>query len=179
MSVLEPRLNEAIRKLESVEEKTNKYLNRDMRKLLNSIVIREMKSIARAMNLPQHFINGIKFRKTGPNIGEVINTWGGTYNSSGQFAAPLALWFNYGTARHWIQPKTPGGVLTWIAGEGSNANAIFYKGNAQPGQRMYSKGHYVSGLPRTEAMEIGLARGMKLLSMKIDRESEGELKDNG
>ena len=177
MAVLEPLLNEAVRKLEAVEKNTNKYLNSNMRKLFNSIVIPEMKSIATAMNLPKDFVDGIKFRKTGENTGEVVNTWGGTYNSSGQFAAPLALWFNYGTARHWIQPKTPGGTLSWIAGGGNNANAIYFQGGAKEGQRMYSKGHYVSGLPRTEAMETGLARGMKLLKEKIDREAEGDLKE--
>ena len=42
---------------------------------------------------------------------------------------------------------------------------------------MFSKGHYVSGLPRTEAMEIGLERGMKRLKESIAKVSEGELKD--
>ena len=111
MSAVDPILNNAIRKLESVEKKTNQYLDRKMSYLFRTYVIPEMQAIALAMNLPKEFAEGIKFRKTGTNKGQVINTWGGsTYTSAGKLAKPLALWFNYGTPRHWIEPKNPDGV---------------------------------------------------------------------
>lgn len=133
-------IDNLIVKLQNVKPKTEEYLDDNMQSLYEQYVIPEVKSIAMAMNLPQKFIDGIKFVKTGKNEGKVINTWG-TPNK------PLARWFNYGTKAHFIAPV---GALSlhWITKEGTHA---------------FSKGHMVRGLPKTNAMEIGIDVGMNRL----------------
>lgn len=173
MSVLSAPLKEAIRKLEAIEEDTNDYLNEHMDDLYDTYVIPEMKSVALAMNLPPGFADGIEFIKSGKNHGRIINTWGTR-------RVPLALWFNYGTKAHWIAPVNAK-ILSWIsagAAAGRNSGAIFFQNFLnKPGNRMYSKGHYVSGLPRTEAMEIGLRHGIKSLKEALPSKTRGELKN--
>ena len=129
-----------------------------MEPLVNFTIILEIKSIAMAANIPQGFIDGVKFVKTGPNKGQIINTWGTDEK-------PLAIWFNYGTNQHWIEPK-PGGVLAWEGGGGRHATAIYFQGEKSAGTK-FSKGHYVSGVPRTEAME----RGYNIVKKRLAEEA--------
>ncbi len=141
-------IDSLIEKLENVEPNTQEYLDDNMQSLYEKHVIPEVKSIAMAMNLPRKFIDGIKFVKTGKNEGKVINTWG-TPNK------PLARWFNYGTKSHFIAPI---GALSlhWITKEGAHA---------------FSKGHMVRGLPKTNAMEIGIDVGMARLKSSTQKET--------
>ncbi len=147
-------IDNLIRKLQNIEPQTQEYLDDNMQSLYEQHVIPEMKSVAMAMNLPRKFIDGIKFVKTGKNEGKIINTWG-TPNK------PLARWFNYGTKAHFIAPI---GALSlhWITKEGRDA---------------YSKGHMVSGLQKTNAMEIGLERGMKELKTNTRKDTSDFLID--
>ncbi len=143
-------IDNLIGKLQNVKPQTEQYLDDNMQSLYEQYVIPEVKAIAMAMNLPQKFIDGIKFVKTGKNEGKVINTWG-TPNK------PLSKWFNYGTKAHFIAPI---GALSlhWITKEGGHA---------------FSKGHMVSGLPKTNAMEIGIELGMK----KLEADSKKDIGD--
>jgi len=154
---------------EELKKEINKILDDFMEPLVNATIIDEIKSVAQAANLPQSFIDGVKFRKTGENIGEVINVWG-------TVDKPLAKWFNYGTTQHWIEPKDPEGVLAFPASQGRNASAIFFKGESKGKDTLFSKGHYVSGVPRTEAMEIGYNVGKKRLAVEAGKIIEKELR---
>lgn len=151
---------------EEVRKEIDKILDDFMEPLVNFTIITEIKAIAQAANIPQGFIDGVKFVKTGANKGDVINTWGTDEK-------PLAIWFNYGTTMHWIEPK-PGGVLAWEGSGGKHATAIYFQGEKSAGTK-FSKGHYVSGVPRTEAMERGYNIGKKKLAEEAAKIVQKEL----
>ncbi len=150
---------------EEVRKSIDEILDDFMEPLFNFTIITEIKAIAQAANIPQGFIDGVKFVKTGPNKGQIINTWGTDEK-------PLAIWFNYGTTQHWIEPKA-GGVLAWEGG-GRHATAIYFQGEKSAGIK-FSKGHYVSGVPRTEAMERGYTIGKKRLAEEASKIIQKEL----
>ena len=150
-----------------IRKEVDKILDDFMEPLVNQTIITEIKAVAAAANIPQGFIDGVKFRKTGPNKGDVINTWGTNEK-------PLALWFNYGTTQHWIQPTKPDGVLAWQGKPGRNAAAIYFQGGKDEGKK-FSKGHYVSGVPRTEAMEIGFNVGKVRMASEAGKIIQREL----
>lgn len=154
---------------EEVRKEIDVVLDDFMEPLVDSTIIAEIKALGYAANMPQSFIDGVKFRKTEANKGVVINTWGTEEK-------PLAKWFNYGTTTHWIQPKDPEGVLAWQAGgEGSSAAAIFFRGESRKGDTLFSKGHYVAGVPRTEVMERGFQIGKKRLVVEAGKIVKDEL----
>ncbi len=139
-----------------------------MEPLVNFTIIAEIKSISMAANIPQKFIDGVKFVKTAPNKGKVINTWG-TQD------VPLARYFNYGTTLHWIEPKTAKALAFPNTG-GTHARAIYFQGAKNKGNTAFSKGHYVSGVPRTEAMERGFNIGKKRLAEEAGKIIQKELR---
>ena len=69
---------------------------------------------------------------------------------------------------------SPGGVLAWGGKEGKNATAIYFQGEKPEGTK-FSKGHYVSGVPRTEAMEIGFNIGKKRMAVEASKIIQREL----
>ncbi len=147
---------------EDVKRNINELLDDYMEPLMNGTIVAEIKSLAYAANMPQGFIDGVQFRRTEPNKGEIINTWGTDLK-------PLAIWFNYGTDTHWIEPLKEGGVLAFPAREGSNPSAIFFQGESREGDIIFSKGHYVAGVPRTEVMERGFQIGKKRLTTEAGK----------
>jgi len=151
---------------EEIRKEIDEILDDFMEPLVDFTIITEIESIAQAANIPQGFIDGVKFVKTGPNQGDVINTWGTEEK-------PLAIWFNYGTVQHWIEPKNSK-VLAWEGKSGSHATAIYFQGEKNTGT-MFSKGHYVSGVPRTEAMERGFNIGKERLSAEASKIVQKEL----
>ncbi len=156
---------------EDLRNQINEILDANMEQLFNDFVVDEIRVIAAAANMPRHFIDGVKFVKTGKNEGEIINTWGSKDE-------PLAKWFNYGTTMHWIEPKDADGVLAFPATGGRNASAIFYQSGATEGDTMFSKGHYVSGVPRTEVMEIGYKVGSANLAEEAGKIVNKELEQD-
>ncbi len=156
---------------EELKEQINSILDANMEDLFNDYIVDEIRIIAAAANMPKHFIAGVKFVKTGRNEGEIINTWGSQEE-------PLAKWFNYGTSQHWIEPLDPDGVLAFPATGGRNPSAIFFQGGQKEGDTLFSKGHYVSGVPRTEVMEIGYKIGSKRLAVEAGKIVEKELENN-
>lgn len=163
--------------MREAKRKVNDQLDKGMEGYYNNFVIPEIMRISRASNLPEQFINGFKFVKTARNRGKIINTWG-TPNK------PLAKWFNYGTkAKIWIQPKKEGGVLAWAskgASGGRNPSAINYQSLKTPkkGATIFDKGHYISGQPKTEAMERGVESSKKSLIRNVTTDVEGKMKNN-
>lgn len=155
-----------------IKKQIDKILDDFMIPLMNETIVSQIKILAQAANLPQGFVNGVKFRRTAPNKGEIINTWGTEKK-------PLAIWFNYGTIQHWIEPLDPDGVLAWEGRSGRNASAIYFQGESKEGDMMFSKGHYVSGIPRTEVMERGFELGKKILAEEAGRIVKQELEYTG
>ena len=154
---------------EDIRKEIDVVLDAFMEPLVVETIIAEIKALGYAANMPQSFIDGVKFRKTEANKGVVVNTWGTDEK-------PLAKWFNYGTTTHWIEPKDPEGVLAWTAADGKHATAIFFQGQAREGDTLFSKGHYVSGVPKTEVMERGFQIGKKRLVAEAGKIVRSELK---
>ncbi len=151
---------------EKVKIEINKILDDFMIPLMNYTIVAEIKSIAAAANIPKSFANGVKFVRTAPNKGKIINTWGTD-------KVPLAKYFNYGTTKHWIAPVNAT-ALAW-SGKGTHATAIFFEGSGNKKDTIFDKGHYVSGVPRTEAMEIGFRIGKKRLAEEAAKLIQKEL----
>lgn len=131
-------------------DQVDEILDTNMEFIMNTYFIPEVKAAARAANLPGGFIDGIAFRKTDKNQGDVVNTWGSDEK-------PLALWFNYGTKDHGSLGDYP---LHWV--------------DKVTGEDIYAM--YVRGVPRTEAMEIGMALGKKRLIQEVPRFVEARLR---
>jgi len=153
---------------EEVRKEIDKILNDFMEPLMNATIVAEIKAIADAANMPQGFKDGVKFVRTDNNKGQIINTWGTDEK-------PLARYFNYGTTMHWIEPVTAK-ALAFPGTSGRNATAIYFQGEKTPAGTMFSKGHYVSGVPRTEAMEIGFRTGKKRLAEEAAKIVKKELR---
>ena len=126
--------------LNSGVNQVNQILDENMIFLINSIMIPEIRAVAMASNVPDGFVTGIKFIKTGDNEGEIINTWGTK-------ELPLAKWFNYGTRDH-------GSLGNW---------PLHWKGKG--GEDIYAM--YVRGVPKTLVMETGIQIGTQQLREQV------------
>ncbi len=149
------QVQQVIDEINELEPRTKESIQANLGIYIEETFIFEMRSMALAMNLPDKFVDGIGYRITGPMAFKLFNTWGTAEK-------PLAKWFNDGTTDHWIAPLGDY-PLHWKAGDAEsarNASAIFFE-NAEisEGDDIYSYGHMVSGLPKTEAMERGITRG--------------------
>jgi len=138
------QVQQAIDELLQLDPLTRKYIEDNLESLIAEHVIPEMQSVARAMNLPRHFVDGIKFKIVGPLHAKIFNVWGTQEK-------PLSKWFNDGTNDHFIAPLGDW-LLHWKTPLGNDA---------------YSRGHMIRGLPKTEAMEIGIAIGMRRLKTAV------------
>jgi len=139
---IDAKLTESVNLVEST-------LDDNMVHLMNLYYIPEIKSVARAANLPQGFVDGIKFVKTGSNKGKIINTWGDNKK-------PLAKWFNYGTKDHGPLGDKP---MHWKS--------------KKTGEDIYAM--FVRGVPRTLAMEKGMELGNKRLKQEAPKFIEAKL----
>lgn len=118
-----------------------------------------MKMAAQAANMPLGFIEGIEIERVDDHHWKIVNNW---TNDNGD---PLATWFEYGTDRHWIEPKDPDGFLVWESKgpESGHSKAIYSKrADNYEGKLLFSKGHYVTGLPDLEPMARGFKIGVEL-----------------
>ncbi len=137
-------------KIREAVDFVDSLLNEHMVELMNTWLIPEVKSAALAANVPQGFVDGIHFVKTGDNEGKIINTWGTE-------ELPLALWFNYGTKDH-----------------GSLGNWPLHWKSKTTGKDIYAM--YVRGIQRTDAMQIGIELGIKRLKVEVPKWVEVRLK---
>ena len=154
---------------EEVRKEIDSILSDFMEPLANFTLVAETKAIGYAANVPQGFIDGIKFVKTGPNKGALINTWGDD-------KTPLAIYFNYGTSLHWVESTTPGKPLAFPNTGGTHARAIYFQGQKSKGDTAFSMGHYVSGVPKTEVMERGYNIGKKKMAEEASKIVQKELR---
>jgi len=135
------QLDTSILQVLMLEPASNDYIEEHLDELMFKYVIPEIKIIAMSMNMPQGFIDGVKFLRTGRFNVKIINTWVTRQK-------PLALWFNYGTKDH--GPKFAD-YLHWI--------------DKATGKHIYAK--WVRGVPKTLAMARGIEAGMNKLKSNI------------
>ena len=109
---------------------------------------------SQAANMPKSFIDNIKLKAHSKTHYTIENKW-----KKGD--KPLAIFFEYGTRDHWIEPVNAQ-VLAWASGgpESGQKKAIYSKrADNTKGNMLFSKGHYVSGLPAYEPMTRGFKIG--------------------
>ncbi len=153
----ETQVTKLIDKLEELEDTTNDYLDSNMEAWYDEFIVEEIKRIATAMNLPQKFVDGVAFVKTGKNEGKVINTWGTQEK-------PLAKWFNDGTTNYDIS-STGDWPLHWVSASGDD---VYVSTKNKPVHH--------PGFPKTQAMEIGIQIGQKELQERARQETNSYLK---
>lgn len=129
------QIDYTIIKVKQLTTSTQIYINDHLLELCNDWIVPEIQSISLGMNMPKGFADGVKAVQSGKNRVKIINTWGTPEK-------PLAKWFNYGTKDH--GPKIAP-LLHWI--------------DKRTGKHIYAK--WVRGVPKTNAMEIGIKAGWK------------------
>ena len=135
-----------------IEPLVQEYIADNLQQLMDEYVVNEIKSVSRAMNLPQHFIDGVKAVIISPLHVKIINTWG-------TVKVPLAKFFNDGTQDHFIAPLGDW-LLRWVTPLGNIGR---------------SPGHMIRGIQKSEAMEIGIRIGMKKLKTAVLKNSKVEV----
>ena len=138
--------------------------------IVRDIVFDEVRRAAEAAGMPQGFVDALEFNEIGPGEYEIVNDWSRPPDKWRETPYPLAKWFEYGTDRHWVAPRGKAAgfsdVLTWIRGDPDKdrPQAIYSKSYEPPeGTRLFSKGHYVSGIPAIEPMHRGFEQGLRRL----------------
>ena len=109
---------------------------------------------AQAANMPKKFIENIKLISHSATSFTIENSWS-------KDDKPLAVFFEYGTDDHWIEP-VKGDVLAWASEgpESGQKKAIYSKrADNKKGNMLFSKGHFVSGIPAYEPMTRGFKIG--------------------
>ncbi len=138
-------------------------------KIIKETVMAEMIRSAQAAGMPKKFIDHIHIKKRSKYTYHIINDW------KGPKGEPLAVYFEFGTDRHWIEPKSHKGVLAFPAPDKASqkhAKAIYYKGgNKKPGEMVFSKGHYVSGIAPLEPMSRGFDIGVERMKEALGNTS--------
>ena len=153
--------------INDIEREVAPFIRDNMKKWIEETVLKRILSFCRAANMPQSFIDHIHIEIVDGQYA-IVNDW---KNSEGK---PLSIFFEHGTVDHWISPRTggfvTGGVLAWPAVPGKHGSAIYYQSGVAPGTMLFSKGHYVTGLPKLEPMHKGMKKGMDELKRRIKKE---------
>ena len=167
----------------------------DLEGLVMQHVYDEMVRSAEAAAMPDKFIDGIKMVQVGKMEWEIYNDWH-EYDEKYNKLKPLAAWFEDGTGGPvsiWVSPRAAE-ALAWKSegpeqGHGSaiyskrakqgrggptlppatEGPALPHEGNEQPW--LFSKGHYVTGVPKTESQKTGFERGMLALAHALGVEA--------
>ena len=132
--------------------------------IIERTVLLEVKRSAEAANMPQGFIDNIKLIKESDSKYVIKNDW----NKDG---VPLALFFEWGTRDHWIEPRTAQ-VLAWpSSGPDSGSKKAIYskRHDNKKGNMLFSKGHYVKGIDRYESMSRGFDIGIDKMKHELER----------
>jgi len=143
------KFDSASMQLNEAKDMVNEILDTNMEFLMEKYMLPEIKRAAQAANVPEGFVLGIEFIRTGDNEGDVINTWGTE-------ELPLAKWFNWGTRDHGSKGNWP---LRWRS--------------KKTGVMIFAQ--YVRGVPKTNAMEIGMDLGIEKLQQEVPKFVEAEL----
>ena len=143
--------------LESIEE------------LIEKTVLAEMIMAAQAANAPASFIKNIKLEKVSDTEYRIVNDWH-TFDPRTGKKVPLARFFEYGTTRHWVEP-VDAKALAWSSGgpQSGRSQAIYSKrADNTKGGKLFSKGHYVSGIIGYEPMNTGFKHGIAKMKQILE-----------
>ena len=135
--------------------------------IIYDTIIPEMRAAGYASGVPEEFIKHIKVRKVSDRHYCIFNDW---TDDTGK--KPLALWFEHGTKRHWVQPKDPDGVLAWPSGgpESGSSRARFSKRfDNTKNNMLFSKGHWIDPIPPYGSMGFGWKQGLPKLKNAIQQ----------
>jgi len=158
----------------TLRQEINNFVKQNAEQWLRETVLEEAKRHSRAANMPPAFTNSIRLKRAGRGF-KLENAW----RKSGK---PLAIFFEFGTRDHWVAPLSPKGVLAWHAPDQNktrHGKAIYFKRHGvKKGDKLFSKGHFVSGLPRLEPMHQGYRAGRRLLRDKIKTEITKKFTNN-
>ena len=137
----------------------------DIEATIVETIHQEMVMASQAAGMPDKFIENIKLHKISDTKYIIENAW----EDNGK---PLAVWFEYGTTDHWIEPRNPRGVLAFpkpAEGMQRHSSAIYFKSHKpDAGEMVFSKGHYVSGLPALEPMSRGFKIGSERMKERLN-----------
>ena len=136
----------------------------DIEATIVETIYQEMIMSSQAAGMPDDFIDNIKLTKISESHYEIENAWQ-------RDNKPLAVWLEYGTTTHWVEPKTPGGVLAFPKPKEGNQRhgaAIYFKSyKPDEGEMVFSKGHYVRGIPALQPMTTGFKIGQQRMAEKL------------
>ena len=118
-------------------------LENEIPRLIERHLLEPTIRLASAANMPTGFIKGIKLKQDGKNY-IIYNDW------TGEKGEPLAEFFEYGTKRHYIAPKSRGDPAA------KGAKSLHWM---KDGLTFFSKGHYVSGITAYNVMKTGISNG--------------------
>jgi len=126
--------------------------------VVDDTILKSIKTVARAANMRQGYLDAISFEKLGFLKGDVINDWTSDSKDALGKGVPLADYFEDGTVDHFIEPLDPDGVLVWE--------------DPVTGELRFSKGHKVKGIRAMKIMkngfEFGLDKFVSLLTSRIN-----------
>ena len=143
-----------------------KQFNDKLYGILKRTIVDEMVRAAQAANLPEEFVRGIEMHQEGQKF-VIENAW------KSKDGAPLAVYFEHGTRDHWIEAHP----LSWFQESApTNPKAIYSQTSREFPAQLFSWGHYITGLPATEAMHNGFKIGMARMQAAILREKIGRHK---
>ena len=133
-----------------------------LEQIIRETILSEIISACHAANMPKKFIESIELKKTSDTQFIIENSWK-------EDDKPLAIFFEYGTRDHWIEPVNAK-VLAWQSKgpESGQKKAIYSKRHDnREGGMLFSKGHYVTGLPALEPMHNGFRIGYQRMRERL------------
>lgn len=139
----------------------------DYESLVRRTVLQEITLAAHAAHMPQGFIDGITFRRISDTEFEIENAW----SKDDEYGHhPLAVYHEFGTDDHWVAPVKASALAWQSAGPQSGRPRAIYskRHDNKRGDTLFSKGHYVSGLPPLEPMTRGFKIGMERMRTEVN-----------
>lgn len=126
------------------------FLRRDGLRITNETIVKAIKSEATLKKMPQRYIDGIWSDTDGEDILIGIDF-------KGEKLEPLDIFFEEGTKGHQIKPIK------------KKALAFFEKGaiGIATAARLFSKGHWISGIEARHIFKNGIRRGLPEFKIRI------------
>ncbi len=145
---------------QSLPFRIQEFINYRIVNIANQTIIKAIREEATLKKMPQRYINGIKSEYDGQELWIWVDF-------KGKKGESLDLFFEEGTKRHKIKPRT------------KKALAFIQKGaiGIVTGIRRFSKGHWVSGIEARHIFREGLKKGYPDFKKKLTDELQDYLKE--
>lgn len=139
--------------MQSLPFRIEEFLNFKIVDIANQTLVAAIREEAFSKNMPARYINSIKAEYDRGYLWIWVDF-------KGKKGEPLDLFFEEGTKRHFIKPKTKKS-LAWV----------------QKGVQYFSKGHYVSGITARHVIKNGFQNGYPDFKKKVTEELESYVKE--